>query len=487
MLNSTSTVLGTNLALTLHDRQKDITPVAGSLLHEMSAAVQNALTLAPFDTNMVPMIIEQASVGVEGNVQRPYVPSSHDSLMDNYIKDISTHLSQHVVFARTVVHKAMKTFEENLQNAIGSYKPRQPEDFFAVKFVKIPEFVNTDLYEKEVQPLETTRVEHLAFNLSTEINATDFDLAAYLVTGDEDLDKIIQSWVADRSKETLIGYLFTPFSDLYKLPLVSMIDYCFVNFLLYRNLNIKKDHTFGLSSVQLEYKTANNRDYFAVELLIAVKLFRSFIGNRYVITPDSRVSFSYMSNDTYPLTIFEENFEKFTQNGGSLETIFGFISSTYSGSDHLTYDIKDLDNTTYVNAWKRTRGLYSVYMEGNRTSIVRATIKQIFPTVFESVDSEDFKTFVTNTPQYKEETFKLVSDYLDNADPECLNNITDLALELVGRIMFRNTDAYKLLKEMYRLSAQDNDIDMTQAALLAALKYVTQFMLSQLTITSVSQ
>ena len=487
MLNSTSTVLGTNLAMTLYDRQKDITPVAGSLLHEMSAAIQNATNILPFDTNMVPMIIEQASVGVAGNLQQAYVPSSHDSLMDNYIKDISTHLSQHVVFARTVVHKAMTVFEENLQKTVGNYKPRQPEDFFTVKFVALPEFANTDLYAKEVQPLETAKVDHLAFNLSTEINATDFDLASYLVTGDEDLDKVIQGWIADRTKETLIGYLFVPFSDLYKLPVVSLIDYCFVNFLLYRNLNIKKDHTFGLSSVQLEYKTANNRDYFGAELVSAVKLFRSFISNRYVITPDSRVSFSYMGTDTYPLTIIEENFEKFTQSGGSLESIFGYISSSYSGSDHLTHDIKELDNTTYVNTWKRTRGLYSIYMEGNRTSIVRASIKQVFPTVFDSVDSEDFTTFVTNTPQYKEETFKLVSDYLDNADPECLNNITDLALELVGRIMFRNTDAYKLLKEMYRLSAQDNDIDMTQAALLAALKYVTQFMLSQLSISSVSQ
>ena len=94
MIDRNAAQVGTNLAITLLDKKLELTPIHGSLLSELARSVMTAITYKPATLTGIENVVINASTGTTGYNrfdQKTYSPSSHDTLTDNYVVDLSTY------------------------------------------------------------------------------------------------------------------------------------------------------------------------------------------------------------------------------------------------------------------------------------------------------------------------------------------------------------------------------------------------------------
>lgn len=479
MLNDVSVQLGINLSNILADRKKSINTVNGSLLSELTNAVGNKLVFSN-DPSAPVLDINNNIVGASTGsaIDGKYISSDHDIVMDNYINELTTLVSNHVSYARSVVYSKMETYLEEIKAALTNYTLKAAEDFFCVNYYKLPDICKSDLVQSEVVPFYGHNIEMESITFG-DIIGMDFDIVSYILTGDEDTDTMIKSWVAETGKDTILHYVTSKSrNEVVYLNTVDQINYNLANFLFFRSLAIKQDITFGLGTVALISTSTNNRDYFAAQLAANISFYESCIRNGVLLSTDSSVKFSYLSTKDFPIVVYEEVFNQAVEKGFSIEHIFGYIAKT-NRSD-LTLDILDAQGETFINAWNNVKSLYALHINNNRIDIAKLTIKMLLPSVLDKDLTEDEIKFYEENQGFKEKTIELANGYIDTLDNSDLDDLVIVVMNIIAKIAYRQTSAYDIIKEMHEIMVGDTNVDAKQAALLSTIKYVTDFCMSQL-------
>lgn len=480
MLSNTSVVVGTNLAEIFVERGVKLVPKQSTLLLELSSAISNNLFSKIENRDLVETSILHASSGNEvvNKGVKSYSHSVHDTIMDNYIEELTTIVSNHVSFARNTVNKEVTKLIEAIQGALSSYKYQDPEDFFNVSYFKLHDVFRSFIIDSEISSYKGSTVKFFfePINLTPVVTAEDFDLASYILTGDEEQDSLILSWFNELGKEKAVHYLVNNIPE-YSLSVKALLDFSLINYLFYRNLHNKTDLNVGLSSIQLRSRSASNRDYFGNKLGVAIEFYHRDVRNGVIFTTDSNTSFSIFNTRKLDITIYEESFTKLAEGGGSIEVIFGYISS--EGKVDVTVDklLANLDK--YVSNWRNTRSMYLVYLNNSKLDIFKQLVAQKFEESLSDL-TEAEKTDGFSSVDYVEATKKLAKEYIDSLELSEIDNIDLIALELVARIRFRFSNAYFILKEMHEIMLMNDDIQPLEAALYATIKYVTDFLIEQL-------
>lgn len=479
MLNEVSVQLGVNLSNILTDRKKSINIVNGSLLSELTKAIGNKIAVSTDPTVPTLAISDNILSASTGNaIDGKYISSDHDIVMDNYINELTTLVSNHVSYARSVVYSKMETYLEEIKSALTNYTLKTAEDFFCVDYYKLPDICKSDLVQSEVSPFygHNVELESVAFGDSIGMN---FDIISYILTGDEDTDTMIKSWVAQVGKDTILHYITSKsLGDVVYLSTVDQINYNLANFLFFRSLVIKQDITFGLGSVALVSTSTNNRDYFAAQLAANINFYESCIRNGGLLSTDSSVKFSYLSTKDFPIVVYEDVFNQAVEKGYSIEHIFGYIAKT-NRSD-LTLDILDAQGETFINAWNNVKSLYTLHINNNRIDIAKLTIKMLLPGILDKDLTEDEIKFYEENQGFKEKTIELANSYIDTLDNSDLDDLVIVVMNIIAKIAYRHTSAYDIIKEMHEIMVGDPTTDAKQAALLSTIRYVTDFCMSQL-------
>lgn len=481
MIDKNSAAVGTNLAIALLDKKKDLTPVHGSLLSELSRSVMSALTYKPVAFSEIePAIIHASSGNTETNRlnQKSYVASSHDTLMDNYSIELANLVASHISFARSVVYKKMTLFSDSVNAFISNLKIRQAEDFFKVNYYRIHDVFKTQFLEDEMRSQSTQRYTPEVINFGDTLN-DEFDLVGYLVTGDHDLDELVKNWFGTEGKEKLFSYIKNNLPE-YSLSLQERLNYYLINFLFYRNLVIKQDITNGMSVLQLVTKTTVSRDYHLEQLRNALNMYETVMRTGVILTADSEVKFSHLSDREFTITLFADNFQKAAEQGATIEAVFGFIAKHGKTDLNVTNLVAQKDD--YEKAWHTARALYASFLMKNK-EFIRIELKRALVEVLDTDPTEDEKTFELANKGYREQTIELANLHIDQMTVQELENIPQVAFDLIARTAYRYTNAANIIGDMLEIQGVNPDIDMKEAAQAAAVNYITDFLLSQCNVT----
>lgn len=477
MIDKQSALVGTNLAIALLDKKIDLTPLAGSLLSEMSRAVMTAVNYKPERMSEIQDVVVMAAAGttVPNRLnQKTYSPSAHDILMDNYVGDLSKLVASHISFARSVVYKKMCLFTQSVSAYMSNLKVRQAEDFFSVTFFKLHDVFRTQFMEDEMKVQGTRRTSPEIINFGESLNE-EFDLLGYLLTGDDEFDELLKSWFATEGKEKLTSYLKNNLPE-YSLTLQERLNFYFVNFLFYRNLTIKQDITNGMSVLQLVSKCTVNRDYHLDQLTLTIDNYSSKIRNGDIITPESEVKFSHLSDKVFEITLFADSFEKAAEQGGTIDAVYGYIAK--HGKTDLTISTLVSQREEYEKAWNSVRAVYASYLMRNK-EFIRIEYKRALIEVLDTDVTEDEKEFEASNKGYRAETMAHANSYIDNLSVAELDNVNAVAFELIAKIAYRYTKASTIIGEMLEIQSVNPEIDMKEAAQAAAANYITDFLLEQ--------
>jgi len=480
MLSNSSVVIGTNLAEICVDRNLQLIPKKLTLLDELTAAVSNNLFTTVSNRELIEPAIIAASSGIESERKgiKSYIQSSHDTIMDNYIVDLANLVTNYISFARNVVNKEVNLLKESLETALANYRYKEPEDFFNVKYYKLHEVYNSYLVENEISSYKDSSSKYFfeSMNLN-KITEESFDLAKYILTGDEEQDLLIQDWFSSIGKNRAISFIIENIPE-YSLSTDALLDYSLVNYLFYRNLVEKSDIDLGLTTVQLRTKATSNRDYFGNKLNVALELYRKDIRNGKILSSSSETSFSYFNINPLNITVYEESFAKLAEGGGNIEVLFGFIVTNNTNDvtvDHLLENKED-----YQQKWMNIRSLYMIFLNNNRLNIFKQILREVFENSLNKTEiSEEEQSFLNENPGFIDETKRLGNEYIDQLHISDINDLDTITLDLVAKIRYRFTNAYFILKEMKENLALSNDMEPLEAALFATVKYVTDYLCEQ--------
>ena len=479
MLSSSSVSIGTNLAEIISNANIKLVPKQSTLLQELTAAINNNLFSKVDKREYIEPTILQSSLGNEVTVKnvKSYNQSSHDTIMDNYIEDLSNLITGHIAFSRNVVNKEVSKLKQAVEEGLSSFKYKEAEDFFNITYFKLQDVFRSFIMENEISSYKDSTTKFFFDSVNfTSINVAEFDLLSYILTGDEEQDKHISSWFTAIGKEKAFHYILNIIPE-YSLSVNNLLDYSMVNYLFYRNLLNKSDLELGYSSIQLKSKATANRDYFGNKLAIAIELYSKDIRNNKLLTSDSETAFSYFNDKPLNITIYEESFAKLAEGGASIEVLFGFISS--ENRNNITVEELIANKENYILKWNNTRSLYLISMNNSKLDIFKQILRQKFEESVVTL-SEEETAATTATPEYNAVTKAEGNAYIDQLQLSEIDNLDKICLILTGKIRFRFSNSYFILNEMSEILKMSADIQPLEAALYASVKYVTDYMLQQL-------
>lgn len=478
MLNHTSAKVGVNLALIANDRKIDLTPKAGSLLDALCKSQKSVSDLIPQSTvqDLPFYLVDTARNNAPPSVSGAYVCSPHDTLMDNYQVELAQIIAQHVTFARSVVHTKIKHLEDAVRNSFSQYPIKEAEDFFVVDFYKLHDLFKTSMVEAEVAVNGPMTLHSDIVNFG-DIFTPEFDVVGYFATGDEELDQLIKDWVNSVGKDTILSYL-APKSASFETSLYgpNALNYYMANFLLYRQLTIKQDLNVGLSTVQLLASSTANREYHAGQLSLHLNNYKSMVRQGVLLAPDSQTKFSYMSSTKFHITVYEESFAKLADVDSAIEKIFGYIAR--NGGVDLTVETVVAEGEQLGRHWKSVRGLYTSYLVSSRSQMLKSSLKLMLETSIKQDCGEEQDSPVFD-PAYHAKSMDMAFAYIETLEASDAEDLYKVCMEVMGRIIYRFSNAYFFIREMYEILKLDDDIEPADASHAALVRYTTDFLIEQ--------
>lgn len=480
MLSNSSVVIGTNLAEICVDRNLRLVPKQLTLVNELTNAINNNMFSAINQRDYVEPAILMAASGVENENRgvKSYQQSSHDTFMDSSVEDLSKLVGSYISFARNVVNKEVTLLKESLEGGLSAYKYKEPEDFFNVTYFKLHEVFSSYLVNNEIGSYKDSSRKYFFESMSlSKVTEPEFDLAKYLLTGDEEQDTVLQGWFAVIGQPRALQFITENIPE-YSLSTDALLDYALVNYVFYRNLVERSDLDLGLTSVQLRTKATSNRDYFGNKLGVALELYRKDIRIGKLLSSSSETQFSYFNASPLNITVYEENFAKLAEGGANIEVLFGFIAT--SSSNDINVDALIAGKEDYLQKWTNTRSLYLISLNNNRLAIFKQILRETFASSLGKDMSEDEQGFLNENPHFLDETKTLGHAYIDQLEVSDIDDLDHIALELVARSRYRFTNAHFILKEMQEILNMSDSVTPLEAALYATVKYITDYLVEQL-------
>ena len=500
MLHNTSIDLAVNLAVIARQSGVKLTPVANTLMATLCANVRNGISLdqlreAPlvaspdgvYDYSSLKHAIQRAAEGqkIPGNrhVVASYAESAHDALMDNYVREYAALVSSHILFARTVVYRDMQTFIDKLQSSVSGIRMKNAEDLFDVIYIRKHDIFNSSVIENEVQPYRDHTATHSKFGFRETVFTPEFDLLDSLLTGEEGQDEMIKSWYTSVGGEKLLTYMRAADTDSFISRIWSVADqmnFYLVNFLFFRKLALNPELSVGLSVTALTGLAVALRNANACWLLSAMDQYNTYVKSNMLMFPLNSGSLSFLpENGGIEVRIIEEVFERGAAEGLTLEHIFGFIADR--GQEPPTLDTIKNASDSYLEIWRRQRGLFSVYTSERRQSMLKDAILHTYREVLSSpAHMESMAEFYGQNSQAPNESVRLGEVYLNDLSFEEMENSLSVALHLVARIAYRHSNAYDIIKGMLEVMARDPETEPTRAVTVSITRYLTKYLMSQL-------
>lgn len=484
MLTSNSIELGFNLSEFLTDSGKKARGKQSTLMGELVTSLSTPFETTDFSNRedvisyqeYISRGTQEASMG-GGSV---YMPSEHDTIMDNYIDDLSSLVVNHLAFTRSTVNGEINKFSEKLRETLGSHCLREPEEFFNVTYYSLPELFNSELLKVELRQYEgnVNAVYKQEISLKGFFETLDSErFHDYFLTGNASIDEEILNYLAS-VKDSLVSWLNSPVKER-DLPVTCALEYSLVNYLFYRRLAEEKDINTGDNLTVLTNKAIDNRDYFAEVLVANLRTYEHYINGGYLLGSQTEVNFSYLSKKAFEVLIFEENFTKAVEEGSNIEAIFGYLASRES-SHNLKVGNLVSKTGDYLEIWRRTRSLYLIQLNEDRLQVFNHLVGLEFDnSMSESNLTEAEKEQLAIDPNYVKNSSSLAHGYLSGLEVKDIDDINKISLDLIAGIRFRFTNAHELLYKMDSMLNADEKLDPKEAALYAAIDHVLDYCVSQ--------
>lgn len=416
------------------------------------------------------------------------LPTDHDNYLDGLIHDLSKLVNQHINTAKNIVKPVVIDFAEKLQHFSQDFDKRSAEN--SLGQYEIVEKCVPDILRDESFIDTLVRYDGKSL-LTPDDNArlrcavkTKEELAELISTGTARFDKLLAGWLAEMPSEFLVqvwNSFFTTCSTHYTLTYttvsgLNVYDRIDASLAIYLMANkIYDDVQEQTDAVDLNtYRdyVSQIREFAAVQLTFSLKKANlNNIGK--IIVIDSNDRRIIVNSDVYRDWIANRN--------GKPEIILGsFISqNTFSGVPALSEASLTEKSDQFLKTYESYRTYYIVSENNHKFEATKGFINtEVLQGLAQQVDIE--KAYALKNPNYVESINQLLLEQLSLLKKSDLDDPHALSRIFIGKVRFYYTSAYEIFETMVEAAKANPDIDPREAALLAAINYLADYISDQI-------
>lgn len=419
-------------------------------------------------------------------------PTQHSLEMDGYINDLSKLVTAHIAHAKNVVKPKVMDMANKLITYKETTANTEPSAKFNIVSLVTPNIFKDGLFLDSISGYRDTSIisPDLSFNLP---NQSQEELVELISTGEKRTDDLILEWLGGLDADFLSTIWIAVFT---KLPLdtgnkelASKLSYVKGNlgevgssntferadimlaiFLFARKL---MDHVVEGSEIplQLYKRTAGQiKDFAGASLANCIKKIDLFISTKQLVLE--------LDTARYTAKVNGELYKAWLAEGGCPEVILGLIVS-----GQMIYDQSMIDSKrdAFKAQWE---SYYTFAKTGDINKSFynfKNYVKDLAGEILENLE-DDAKEYIHGNSSRKETIIKLIEDEIERFKHQDMDDIQEVALTIVAKCIYCYTSAYNILHDMKEAAEVNADIDVREAALLAAVNYIADYLAAQITL-----
>jgi hypothetical protein len=493
MIHSNNLLVGVGIAEAYADKGLVISALPGTVISELDRLAYGSLQANALDyTQLLDLKgedqeyvrfandIEVMSGGSLDNA------TLHDQFQDSVLDTIIKAVQKHIGFAKNVVKPIVVEYAQGVRERLQAAVPPSAASQFTVEVVDIPEILQELSFLEALKPYKGKAAIKPNDNLPLG-EKTDDELLALLQLGEAGLDGFITAWYSRkgsawfqkvwlsffRPKDVIVanaGYYTT--DEVLGMNPFDRADMGLAIYLWSRRLYDEIDASSqGLNLAAYQARCAEWRDFGGGLLDESIRRIGLYDQNQTMVI------------DTLPtrklIRVYGTPYRLWLEGGGSPEILFGLL---LSGKRLFNKAAIDQDVNELKQRW-HTYVLFHNAAENNRSfDMFKDILRVQFETSIGGI-MEGEKSFIDKTPHYYDIVRSKFEAELKGLKADSMQCLDTTAMVLMCRSRFYYTQAESILKDIQQAAALNQDIDVREAALLATINYVTDYVADQLTLT----
>lgn len=403
----------------------------------------------------------------------------HTLTINKVIEEISEAVTSHISFAKNQVKPHVIDLGDKLKDFLETHTDKDPSTLFELSVMSTPEVLKENAFLDLLKVYEGKSPVTPDYHFSLGSRSED-EIKPLIQTGFDYIDKLIDSWLSTLPNGFIVD-IWTEYFDgkgenkyrayetiKHPNPFIALNASLLV-FIISNKLYNEVGEEVKTTLRQHQLTSIQHKEFGGVSILSSLNKINAF----------NKSGILVIEKNYYDKTVYVNGdiYSEWLNNGGSPETLLGMI---VGGSDLTNADLIRNKRTDLESEWNT----YCLFEKSKNGNILFQSFKEELLLQFslsmsvENLDAEE-KDYSLRHPEFKQIVSKLVKEIISNIKPDDLKTPYKIALELVGKARYYYTGSYNILKDMEEAMELNPKLNPREAATLAIVYYVTDFLLSQ--------
>jgi hypothetical protein len=411
--------------------------------------------------------------------------SQHSLKVAALVDDIAPYVTSHISLARNTVVPIISELSNKLQKFVETARPIDPSSLFKINKRSLPALLQDESFMGDgLENYASSQHGWVNFNLCLDVVEDENFYLSLMNLSNERLNTLMGEWLRTLETDFLKNVFVVNFGS--KIPTngsasryalsepgasldaYSAVDIALAVYIMGNRMLVDVQPTQGVPLAKYKGELRGVIDYAGTIIHKAMRTIkRQFESNVMV----SRLVMSERS-----VTVNAALYDAWLESGGCPEVILGMVAS-----GQVQYEVSAINEKKeeLCRYWEN-------YVMLSQTNI-REELRKRFAAYAESEVLQGLndlteleKEYFTTHSNHLTKVAENVKAELAHFNHRLMDDIPHLALHLIARARFYFTSSYLILNEMVEVSKANPEIEPREAALLAVIAYITEYMTTQM-------
>lgn len=434
---------------------------------------------------------EQLVSEVEYTTKGSSSETVHTLKVRNLADQIAPFVTSHLGIARNIVVPLINETEQALVNFITMTKMPSSESQYCIIAAELPALINDESFlAAGLEAFGAGTGDYADFSIRRVVKEpTQLDDVVNGIKnlGNDRLNSLVGQWLGGLPDDFLKNVFLTNFVN----EAVISGD----SFPYYFDTSISRGSAHNKINVALavyliatwlvnnpQETTENVSLTVYKELMDATRIVSGNLVNRLRARIDTQTSANVLVSEydavQKKIVVNAGLYKNWLAEGGTPEALLGYL---VSGVATMDYRLALENKERGCRAWDTYVGLENSNNAGKLRDAFKSYARSYMLTSLTEL-TEIEKEFCPAEKAHREKVMKLVDEQIEHFSHRITEDIGHLALHLVAKCRFYFTASYQLLDEMREISKGNPDIDPREAAAMATLTYISDYLADQVTL-----
>lgn len=407
-------------------------------------------------------------------------PSIHSGVLGEAVDVLSRSVSAHLSVAKNIIVPKVDEMSTKLDEFITANKVKDPASGFDIVPKTIPMVMSVDLLANEVDKFEGRSI--LDPDIKTRLNSLSIEeIIKLMLTGSSTLDEQVLELISVVGEDTVSDLYHSFFttepvdvvyscSKLASLDAYDKLNYSLVIYLLARKLvnDVQEAKDWNVDLNVYTKALSQLVDYSGAMVHSAATNAARLIRTKQLIIRKG--------NDRKTIVVNGPVYEEWLKSGGKPEILLGVIVNDSTSTSVVSID-KEADS--FLKVWNSYVSFKSSDLSNQLLRDVKDYIKSLYLEMAKDVCDLE-KEYIDNNTSYLYNSLDRLNTLILDLKASDLTDTYALSLVIIAKIRFYYTSSYSILSDMREASIVNPDITPREAALLAAINYVSDYISDQI-------